>query len=362
MMKIAFLTLLSLCSFGAACTEWQHQNPNFDRTGQVTIKSLAGVTSQLVNTGQQGLQSSASPTVLSVAGGGNYQWTDGLLLSDGFYYVYEEELGIYVRYSPEQFVERFTATEENVITIPFLTTKYGINFRMVTRFDCGNSAWASNNSCSITTCDVTFDEAFYVTTGADSCYVYSDGDQIASSDITSIHSTGYYFSSYSSFSVSHRLNMPANFSHIFGLSASVTGSGGQSIGSSCSNASVPPGEEYHCTGGVTNRTGAEAGFRYYFNENWRGTGNAVALYQSYGTGTNKFVAGKYAFDGQSYDIPIQGQRNVFNISANESGTVFYTTVDNTIYAFGKGSDAKVVMANTSLTVQKALIIHSYQSP
>jgi hypothetical protein len=70
MIKITFLTLVSLCSFGALSTEWQHENPNFDRTGQVTIKSLAGVTSQLVNTGQQGLQSSASPTVLNISMGG----------------------------------------------------------------------------------------------------------------------------------------------------------------------------------------------------------------------------------------------------------------------------------------------------
>ena len=67
MLKHLFLAI-SLCAAGhAAAAEWQHTNPDFDRTGQVTLKTLTGVTSQLSNTGQQGLQSSASPTVLSIS-------------------------------------------------------------------------------------------------------------------------------------------------------------------------------------------------------------------------------------------------------------------------------------------------------
>jgi hypothetical protein len=67
MLKRIFLTI-SLCAAGhTAAAEWQHTNPNFDRTGQVTLKTLSGVTNTLSNTGQQGLQSSASPTVLSVS-------------------------------------------------------------------------------------------------------------------------------------------------------------------------------------------------------------------------------------------------------------------------------------------------------
>ena len=66
MLKHLFLAI-SLCAAGhTAAAEWQHTNPDFDRTGQVTLKTLSGVTSQLSNTGQQGLQSSASPTVLSI--------------------------------------------------------------------------------------------------------------------------------------------------------------------------------------------------------------------------------------------------------------------------------------------------------
>jgi hypothetical protein len=92
MTKIAFFTLISLCSFGAICTEWQHENPNFDRTGQVTIKSLAGVTNQLVNTGQQGLQSSASPTVLNIVSGSSKPLFG--LRRGTVYQVYIEGLGL----------------------------------------------------------------------------------------------------------------------------------------------------------------------------------------------------------------------------------------------------------------------------
>ena len=69
MLKHTFLAIF-LCAAGhTAAAEWQHTNPDFDRTGQVTLKTLSGVTSQLSNSGQQGLQSSASPTVLSINSG-----------------------------------------------------------------------------------------------------------------------------------------------------------------------------------------------------------------------------------------------------------------------------------------------------
>ena len=71
MLKHLFLATSLYAAGHTAAAEWQHTNPNFDRTGQVTLKTLTGVTSQLSNTGQQGLQSSASPTVLSVAAGGS---------------------------------------------------------------------------------------------------------------------------------------------------------------------------------------------------------------------------------------------------------------------------------------------------
>ena len=70
MLKHTFLAISLCAAVNAAAAEWQHTSPNFDRTGQVTLKTLSGVTSQLSNTGQQGLQSSASPTVLSVSIGG----------------------------------------------------------------------------------------------------------------------------------------------------------------------------------------------------------------------------------------------------------------------------------------------------
>ena len=93
MLKHLFLAI-SLCAAGhTAAAEWQHTNPGFDRTGQVTLKTLSGVTSQLSNTGQQGLQSSASPTVLNVVNNGRtplfalkiagqwYYWLEGVGLA-----------------------------------------------------------------------------------------------------------------------------------------------------------------------------------------------------------------------------------------------------------------------------------------
>jgi hypothetical protein len=108
MLKHLFLAI-TLCAAGhTAAAEWQHNNPDFDRTGQVTLKTLSGATSQLSNTGQQGLQSSASPSVLFVSGGGDYEFDMGFLLQSGDYLVREVNLKNWLKFNKADFESQFT--------------------------------------------------------------------------------------------------------------------------------------------------------------------------------------------------------------------------------------------------------------
>lgn len=362
MLKHIFLIVYLILSPFAISADWQHTNPAFDKSGIVTIKTPTGTMTTFSNNGQQGLQSSASPTVLSVNGGTNYKWVDGLLLSDGFYYVYEEELGIYVRYSSEQFTRSFTAKEENVIKLPFQNTAKNVVFNMIAGFSCGNDAWAANNNCTITRCDVTFDFPFDVAVERDSCHVIdrSSRKSIGGAVITRTHQNGFYYQLSSSFDFTHELNIPIDFKSFFGNTLTVNGSGGGLTGASCSDASVVAGEPYQCTGASTNRSIATAGFSYYFTKQWNNTDQPLAMYLT--QASNSFVQGKYLQKGQVYDLPFSGIKSTFVVGANESGSVFYTTINSNIYSFSHGSSARLVMGNTNLTVKKALVIQSYKSP
>jgi hypothetical protein len=109
-MKIKFAPvalLIALAGTTASAQEWQHENPDFDATGKVTIKSLAGVTSQLINSGQQGLQSSASPVVLNVGGGGSYEFDIGFALQSGEYLVRETNLNNWLKFTKADFTKQF---------------------------------------------------------------------------------------------------------------------------------------------------------------------------------------------------------------------------------------------------------------
>lgn len=92
LIKLFLLFCNCLVSYNAASSvEWQHDNPDFDRSGQITIKNMAGVTSILSNNGQQGLQSSASPTVLSVITGSKPLFG---IRRGSTYQVYIDDLGM----------------------------------------------------------------------------------------------------------------------------------------------------------------------------------------------------------------------------------------------------------------------------
>lgn len=114
-----------ISNYAVSSGEWQHDNPNFDRSGQVTIKNLAGVSTSLSNNGQQGLQSSASPVVLYAASGGDYEFDMGFLLSSGEYLVREVNLSNWLKFTKSDFESQFTyATSAPLINLPVATASH----------------------------------------------------------------------------------------------------------------------------------------------------------------------------------------------------------------------------------------------
>src|SRR5690606_32810121 len=119
---------------------------------------------------------------------------------------------------------------------------------------------------------------------------------------------------------------------------------------------------YSCTNGRVISAIASATIRTYFSNDWAASNKPLYIYQTHGSGVSRPVLGKYNQDGSTYDIPLNGVTSLYAVGANESGSVFYVTVNNTIYAFGHGSDAKLVMNNTSLTIQKSAVVLDYNPP
>lgn len=162
--------------------EWQHNHPQFDPTGKVTLGTLSGVTSQLSNINQQGLQSSASPVILNISSI-RKSVPDFAVSAGGSIVAFFAGAG-FVEFTPTEFNHKYRYTSDTSVKSTAVTMAMTVsgtaapgmsNICSPLRVDSNHPGQITNIETGVSPCSVAFrvDGLDYYSTHQIRCDVYT---------------------------------------------------------------------------------------------------------------------------------------------------------------------------------------------
>lgn len=281
---------------------WVKDGAAFTKDGQITLKTNnAGMIGVPLNHPLSGRASSGrTPNIMIVGKGSGVEWGNGILSSDGFYYVYNETLDETLVYSQAEFDKRFTYTlGEELFGWTANVSESSKSTSVSVNGTCGNEAWIDEgNNCSMTyrvngvvVANSDCYGSYYKSGGRHCSFNDSGGRLIGYADIrpgqTTFNSTARVRAR-----ASVSLSLNGSWAQTFGISqisASKTSQLDQDTGWSkastivsdsgdCSTRYNPTVAKYYPCHGRTYEAEAEANayvsVRYYLNNNWNGLGKS----------------------------------------------------------------------------------------
>lgn len=343
MMKILLPLSLILTSFLSLASDpiWVKDGSSYAINGELTLKKSNGVSiNTSLNKALPTRQTLGRTPNIMVVGSGSYSWTTGFQMSDGTYYIYEDELGLFVPFENNTFNEKFEFVEEDISSLNTLNSNLGSTgqIRVWGTASCGNNSYSG--SCSITCGSTVGNENISGTY----CSAGDSGNN-GSFYITSQHDDGFYVQASVNAYVYSAFNIPSSFKDAFGDSIAQSGSSSKGSGYNC----LDDGSGNTCgTWGAY--TSASVGINYYFTDDWMGTGIRVGAYDW--STTNGSNTGMYAVGNVVGVLPFDS----ISFRLNESATLIFILDGGDLYGFTPGKQPEVVMAGAGEYPIKAVTV------
>lgn len=233
------LTLLFLAiTVSTHAQEWNHTSGRVT-TGQIDLKDANGTVRNLPsNTGTIN-STSVSTVPLVIAAGGSYDFGYGIKLTNGDYYMRENNLDAYVRMSTADFEANFIATEHLLEPINTYQTNSTSNSCSVNgSFNDPNIPAVSQDgatcSASVSVSGQTQNHCNPPSNGGDRCYCSASSNYLSCHGSTSTYSGYRAGGSISGSGASISLSVP-----VLGGSLSCTGTGLRQRGTNTTSATNP---------------------------------------------------------------------------------------------------------------------------